>query len=55
MDVVSCPLNQPSSPWSQLRMKFVEALRLILARGIDPIIVRRDLKGRGPSASDYPR
>jgi hypothetical protein len=34
---------------------FVEALGLILARGPDPIIVRRDLEDRGPSASDYPR
>jgi hypothetical protein len=25
MDVVSCPLNWLSSPWSQLRMTFVEA------------------------------
>jgi hypothetical protein len=36
-------------------MTFIKVLGPILARGSNPIIVRRDLKGRGPSASDYPR
>ena len=36
-------------------MTFIKALGPILARGPDPIIVRRDLEGRGPSASDHPR
>jgi hypothetical protein len=36
-------------------MTFVEAMGPILAWGLDPIIVRRHLEGRGPSASDHPR
>jgi hypothetical protein len=53
IDIMSCLFNWPQFPRSQLRMTFVEALGPILARGPDPIIVRRDLEGRGPSASNH--